>query len=56
MDATSIRVPFEGEMIYCLGAVHQAGAYELVAGDNIGSLIELAGGRPVPQPSPGERA
>jgi protein involved in polysaccharide export with SLBB domain len=44
MDATSIRVPFEGEMVYCLGAVEQPGHYELVPGDDIQSLIEIAGG------------
>lgn len=44
MDATSIRVPFRGGVVYCLGAVKAAGAYELVPGDNIESLVALAGG------------
>ncbi|MEZ5064387.1 MAG: SLBB domain-containing protein [bacterium] len=44
MDATSIWVPFAKERVYVMGAVESPGPYELVSGDTVQSLIDIAGG------------
>jgi protein involved in polysaccharide export with SLBB domain len=44
MEGSMIRVPFEQEVVSVLGAVNRPGLYEVVAGDELVDMLDIAGG------------
>ncbi|MFT3697391.1 MAG: SLBB domain-containing protein [Kofleriaceae bacterium] len=44
LDGDVVRVPFPQTLVKVTGAVRRPGSYELIAGKDIGELLELAGG------------
>jgi len=48
MEGSVIHVPFEEQTVTVLGAVYRPGSYEVVAGDRLIDMLDLAGG-PLPQ-------
>jgi len=44
MEGSRVHVPFQRRAVTVVGAVHRPGTYELVEGDGLQSMLELAGG------------
>ena len=44
LDGDLVYVPFAKQRVYIMGAVEAPGTYEFIAGDTIGTLLEIAGG------------